>query len=329
MLVIIGPNGSGKSSLLRTMGLLERPATGVIRFRGEIVGSRGILAVRRQMASVFQDPLLIDGTVFQNAALGLGFRRVPRGDVVSRVQPWLDRLGIGPLRERRARTLSGGEAQRTALARALVLQPALLLLDEPFAALDQPTRETLLAELGRILREDRITTVLVTHDRGEAMTLGDRVAVLMNGRIQQIDRAARLFRSPMSELVARFVGVETLVDGEVIAAAAGLATIDAGGQKVDVAADVRAGDRVRVCLRPEDVTLVRAEEMPVSSAENRLSGTVSHLAPQGPFVRVTVDCGFPLMALVTRRSIEDLRLGLGSPIVASFTPTAAHIFPYA
>lgn len=329
VLVIIGPNGSGKSSLLRTMGLLEPPATGVIRFKGQPVDSRRVLPLRRQMASVFQDPLLIDATVFQNAALGLGFRRVRRADLASRVQPWLDRLGIGHLGERRARTLSGGEAQRTALARALVLRPALLLLDEPFGALDQPTRETLIVELGRILREDRITTVMVTHDQSEAMTLGDRVAVLMAGRIRQIDQAARLFRSPVSEVVARFVGVETIVDSEVIAAKDGLTTLDAGGQKVEVSAAARPGDRVRLCLRPEDVTLALPQQIAASSSPNHMTGIVTHLLPQGAHVRVTVDCGFPLAAMVTGRSVEELRLAVGSSVVAIFTPTAAHVLPYA
>lgn len=329
ILVVIGPNGSGKSSLLRTMGLLEPPATGAIRFKGQPVDPRGVLTARRQMASVFQDPLLIDATVFKNAALGLGFRRMRRADLAPRVRPWLDRLGIGHLAERRARTLSGGEAQRTALARALVLRPALLLLDEPFAALDQPTRETLIVELGRILRHDRITTVMVTHDRGEAMSLGDRVAVLMAGRIQQVDQAARLFRSPVSEEVARFVGVETIVDGEVIAAEDGLATLNAGGQRVEVAAAARPGDRVRLCLRPEDVSLAIREEVAASSSRNHLTGTITDLLAQGAHVRVTVDCGFPLMALVTRRSVEDLRLAPGSSVVAAFKATAAHVLPRA
>ncbi len=327
ILVVIGPNGSGKSTLLRTLGLLETPATGAIRFKGEPVDARRVLAVRRHMASVFQDPLLIDATVFQNAALGLGFRRVPRADLAPRVQPWLDRLGIGHLGERRARTLSGGEAQRTALARALVLQPALLLLDEPFAALDQPTRETLIVELGRILRHDRITTVMVTHDRSEAMTLGDRVAVLMAGRIQQIDETARLFQSPISEVVARFVGVETIVDGKVIRAEDGLVSLDAGGQTVEVAAAAQPGDRVRFCLRPEDVALAIPEQITGGSPGNHLSGTVISLQPQGVHVRVTVDCGFPLMALITRRSVEDMRLVAGSPVVAIFKAIAAHVLP--
>jgi tungstate transport system ATP-binding protein len=328
LLVIIGPNGSGKSTLLRVLGLLEAPTAGRVRFRGQPVGPRELLTARRQMASVFQDPLLVDATAFDNVALGLRFRGLARGEIAPRVQRWMDRFGIGHLAGRRARTLSGGEAQRTALARALVLQPALLLLDEPFSALDQPTREALIVELGDILRHDRITTVLVTHDRGEAMTLGDRIAAMMNGRILQLDDASRLFRAPVSEAVARFVGVETIVDGRIVAAGDGLLTLVVAGQKIEVAAGWgQAGDDVRLCVRPEDVTLGVAGEVFLSSSRNQLPGTITQLLPSGTQVRALVDCGFPLVALVTHRSVEEMAMVEGMPVVAFFKASAAHVIP--
>src|SRR3989449_6657146 len=180
---LIGPNGSGKSTLLRVAGLLERPTTGRVSCGGRAVDATHALAERRRMAMVFQQPLLADMTVAENVALGLAFRGVGADLAEARVGRWLERLNIAPLRGRRARTLSGGEAQRVALARALVVAPDLLLLDEPFAGLDAPSREALLPELAAILRGDRVTTVLVSHDRGEAQALADRVAVLMRGRI--------------------------------------------------------------------------------------------------------------------------------------------------
>jgi tungstate transport system ATP-binding protein len=179
ILAIMGPNGSGKSTLLRVLGLLEAPTAGAVRFRGAPVTARDGLGVRRRMASVFQEPLLADAPVFDNVALGLRFRSVDSRRIRPRVDVWLDRFRIAHLASRQARTLSGGEAQRAALARALVVEPELLLLDEPFSALDQPTREELMNDLGRILSEERTTAVLVTHDRAEAMVLGDRVGVLM------------------------------------------------------------------------------------------------------------------------------------------------------
>jgi tungstate transport system ATP-binding protein len=327
VLAVIGPNGAGKSTLLRVMGLLEPAAAGSVRFQGERVSPAKGLAVRRRMASVFQEPLLADTTVRENVTLGLRFRGV---DGAPRVDAWLARLGIGHLASRQARTLSGGEAQRTALARALVLEPELLLLDEPFSALDQPTREALLDDFARILRQERTTTVLVTHDRAEAMTLGDRVGVLMGGRLVQLDDAAQVFRAPASEDVARFVGVETILDGRVVEWTRDLALVDVGGQMVEVAQRAEPGERVRLCVRPEDVTIFPGAPKPGGTREfNRLGGTVQRLVPSGPHVRVVIDCGFPLVALVTQRSLEELGFVAGSPVTAHFKATAPHLLRHA
>jgi len=330
VLAVIGPNGAGKSTLLRVMGLLERATAGSVRFQGEDVSPTHGLAVRRRMASVFQDPLLADTTVRDNVALGLRFRGVDGGRAAPRVDAWLARLGIVPLASRQARTLSGGEAQRTALARALVLEPELLLLDEPFSALDQPTREALLDDFARILRQERTTTVLVTHDRAEAMALGDRVGVLMGGRLVQLDDAAQVFRAPASEDIARFVGVETILDGRVVEWTRDLALVDIGGQMVEVARPAERGERVRLCVRPEDVTLFPGAPKPGGTREfNRLGGKVQRLVPSGPHVRVIIDCGFPLVALVTQRSVEELGFVPGTPVTAHFKATAPHLLRHA
>jgi tungstate transport system ATP-binding protein len=301
-----------------------------VRFQGERVSPAGGLAVRRRMASAFQEPLLADATVLDNAALGLRFRGVDRGRAAVRAEVWLGRLGIAHLASRQARTLSGGEAQRTALARALVLEPDLLLLDEPFSALDPPSREALLDDVGRILRQERTTTILVTHDRAEAMTLGDRVGVLMDGRLVQLDDAAQVFRAPVSEEVARFVGVETIFDGQVVEWAGDLALVDVGGQLVEISQRAEPGERVRLCVRPEDVTVFPGGPKPGGTREfNRLGGRVQRLVPSGPHVRVIIDCGFPLVALVTRRSVEELGFDAGSPVTAHFKASAPHLLRHA
>ena len=319
VLAIIGPNGSGKSTLLRVLGLLERPTRGTVSFRGRVVDAAGALAVRRRMAVVFQQPLLADMTVAGNATLGLSFRGVTADECESRLGRWLERLNIAPLRDQRARTLSGGEAQRVALARALVLEPDVLLLDEP-------SRAALLPDLAAILRADRVTTVLVSHDRGEALALADRVAVLMGGRIRQLDETARVFHAPVSEEVARFVGVETLVTGRVLSREAGLTVVDVAGRKLEIAAAARPGEEVRLGIRPEDVTLMLpTETIPLSSARNQLGGTIARVVPSTPGTRVVVDVGFPLVATVTARSVADLGLAEGVTITAVFKASAAHL----
>jgi tungstate transport system ATP-binding protein len=326
VLAIIGPNGAGKSTLLRVLGLLEAPASGEVRFRGARVVARDGLAARRRMASVFQEPLLADTSVRANVGLGLAFRGERGASARARVDRWLERFGIAHLAARQARTLSGGEAQRAALARALAVDPEVLLLDEPFSSLDPPTRERLVEDLGSVLREERTTTVLVTHDRSEAMALGDRIGILMDGRVLQVDEAAQVFRAPASEAIARFVGVETILDCRVVEAAGDFAVLDAGGQRVEVAQPAEPGEWVRLCLRAEDVTLFAGAPKAAASASfNRLAGRVQRIVPAGPHVRAIIDCGFPLVALLTRRAAEEMKLCDGAAVTAHFKSTSPHL----
>jgi len=328
VLGVIGPNGSGKSTLLRVLALLERPHAGRVLFRGQAVEPGEALASRRRMAVVFQEPLLADTSVAENVALGLRFRRLAAAERRARVARWLERLAIADLADRRPHTLSGGQAQRVALARALVLEPEVLFLDEPFSGLDQPSRAALVPDLGAILRVDRVTTVLVTHDRGEAQALADRVAVLIDGRIKQVDEAARVFRAPASEEVARFVGVETIVDGRVRGREGDVTVVDVEGRAVRVAGGEPPGRQVRLAIRPDDVLLALPDEpLARSSARNALPGKVVDLTvgPQG--VRVVVDCGFPLVALVTARAVDELGLRPGGSVEAIFKASAVHVLP--
>ena len=338
VLAVVGPNGSGKSTLLRVLGLLETPTTGEVRIGGRPVTAASALAERRRMATVFQHSHLTRGTVADNVAIGLKFRGLAGAEAATRVGKWLERLAISHLRDRPARELSGGEAQRVALARALVLEPDVLLLDEPFSALDAVARAALLADVGVLLRAEHLTTVLVTHDRAEAQALADRVAVLLGGRIRQIDETARVFWAPVSEDVARFVGVETLADGRIESVADGLVTVRVAGRRVEVASSLAASpasqrpatdEPVRVAIRPEDVTLVAAgEALPASTARNHLVGVVTAITPSTPHMLVVVDCGFPLVAAVTARSIADLALAPGVCVTAVFKASAAHLIAH-
>jgi tungstate transport system ATP-binding protein len=324
ILAMMGPNGAGKSTLLRVLGLLERPTRGTVVFQGRAVEyrSRELLALHRQIAVVFQEPLLIDGTVIDNVSLGLRLRGLD--DLEGRVDPWLERFGIAHLRDRRVKTLSGGEAQRTSLARAFVLDPRLLLLDEPLSALDPPTRDALLADLKTILSETRTTTVFVTHDRDEAIALGDRVAVMMQGRILQLDAPERTFSFPIDEEVARFVGVETVLPGRAHSVNEGLVTIEIDGREVEVVGEALPGERVLVCIRPEDIVLSRADMGP-SSMRNHLEARVERTIPLGRFVRVVLNGQAPIVASITWQSHQEMDLKKGDRVLASFKATAAHI----
>lgn len=274
---------------------------------------------------VLQEPLLLDKTVVDNVALGLSLRGVGRAERERRASVWLERLGIAHLARRQARALSGGEAQRTSLARALVLEPETLFLDEPFSALDAPTRAGLVEQVAEIVRETGLTTVMVTHDRDEALALGDRVGVIMDGRLLQVGTPEAVFTTPVNAEVAQFVGVETVAPGHVIAQDGGLAAVDVGGFVVEAMSDAPLGRTVLACVRPEDVTILPDVGRGMTSARNVLRGRVLRLRPAGAQVRVTIDCGFPVTALITRRSAQELGLTVGQDVSASFKASAVHL----
>ena len=205
VLAVVGPNGAGKSTLLLTLARLLKPERGEIQFNGTQASAESDTDYRRRIGLVMQDPLLFDMTVFENVASGLKFRGINKDEIRNKVPLWLERLGVGHLAKRRANQLSGGEAQRVSLARALILEPQLLLLDEPFSALDPPTRSRLLDDLGTLLKETATTTVFVTHDLPEAAQLAARIAVIINNRLHQVGSPEEVFASPAHEDVSNFV----------------------------------------------------------------------------------------------------------------------------
>jgi tungstate transport system ATP-binding protein len=209
VLAVVGPNGAGKSTLLLALARLLKPEQGEILFNGQQARSEADTVYRRRIALVMQDPLLFDTSVFDNVASGLRFRGTARDEIRRKVPLWLERLEVGHLSKRRAGQLSGGEAQRVSLARALVLEPQLLLLDEPFSALDPPTRSHLLEDLGMLLDETATTTVFVTHDLPEAAQLAGRMAVIIGNRLRQVGSPQDVFASPTDEEVAQFLNHKT------------------------------------------------------------------------------------------------------------------------
>ncbi len=327
VLAVIGPNGAGKSTLLHVLALLQPPSAGELHLFGHLLGrSDDLVKLRRRMAVVFQESLLLDSSARANVATGLRLRGIPRRESEERARHWMKRFGVEGLADRPARKLSGGEAQRVSLARAFALQPELLLLDEPFSALDPPTRAALFEDFERVLRESGITTVFVTHDRTEAMRLGSRVAVMMEGRVAQVGEPEEVFCFPADEKVAAFVGVENLIPGRVVEQREGLAMVALRAATIEVVSEVSEGQQVLACLRPEDVVVAPAPaDLPASSARNKLRARITRLTPLGSQVRVSVDCGFPLVALITRRSAEELSFGVGSEVLVSFKATAVHL----
>lgn len=322
-LAVLGPNGAGKTTLLLALAALL-PSAGEVRFRGMPVSDA--LAYRRRVAVVFQRPLLLDRSVSENAELGLALRGVAPHVRRARAADALARLGIAHLAARPAHGLSGGEAQRVSIARAIAVDPEILFLDEPFAALDAPTREALIADLARVLRSQRVTTVLVTHDRDEALSLADRIAVLLDGRLRQLDLAERVFSSPADPEVAAFVGVENVLPARVESIAADLTTLRVADQLIEVTAEPPAGDDFPLlCVRPDDVVISR--DAGPTSARNAFAGTILRLEPIGRRVRIILDCGFPLVANVTIRSARDLGLAEGDVVTASFKATLPHLIP--
>ncbi len=333
-LALVGPNGAGKSTLLLALASLIRLGRGTLSFRGTPVGRGTELAYRRHIGLVLPDPLLLDTTVFANVAAGLRFRGVASASVRPRVNEWLERLGVAHLHGRPARQISSGEAQRVSLARALVLEPELLLLDEPFASVDAATRARLLDDLEGLLRETRVACVIVTHDLDEAVRLGDRMAVMVAGRIRQVDTPERVLAAPVDEDVAAFVGTETRLPGRIVSSEEGLAVVEVGGSQVEAVSALPPGRAVLCCLRPEDVTLWSASPQPsltmaVSSARNRLTGRVARIVAQGSLVRVSIDCGATLVATISRASAADMGLEEGATVLATFKASAVHLIPLA
>jgi tungstate transport system ATP-binding protein len=204
-LTVVGPNGAGKSTLLLALARLLKPSRGEIIYDNKSLKQWDELEYRRKISFVFQAPLLMDMTVQQNVALGLKFRGIAEEETQVRVEHWMKQLGVASLSKRRAGQLSGGEAQRVSLARAFVLDPELLLLDEPFSALDPPTRAKLIKDLSSLLKQDHRTAVFVTHNLGEATKLSQRIAVIIGGILRQVGTAKQIKSNPADEMVRTFL----------------------------------------------------------------------------------------------------------------------------
>jgi tungstate transport system ATP-binding protein len=326
VLCLIGPNGAGKSTLLLALSRLLKSVNGDIIFRGKKIDSNHTTGTyRRHIAMVFQEPLLFDTTVFENVASGLKIRGMGQDEIRRVVEEYLERFGISHLSNRSARKLSGGEAQRTSLARAFAVKPEIIFLDEPFSSLDPPTRESLMEDLQRILRVTHTTAVMATHDQMEALRLADQIAVMNQGKIAQIGSPSEVMNSPVDQFVASFVGMETVLTGRVTKTYDSTFVVSVSGRDVEAVGTVAVGETVVCFVRPENVTLSTGTSGENTSARNVFPGKITKITPLGLFHKVHLDCGFPLVAYVTHLSLENLSLREESDIIASFKATAVHV----
>ena len=316
--VVIGPNGSGKSTLLGALQLVLHPLSGTLTLDGESMDADPV-KTRRRMSAAFQDPLLLSMSVRANVELPLRLRGVDRQRRRELAEHWLERFGIASLSRRHARQLSGGEAQRVSLARAFASQPEVMLLDEPFAGVDAPTREGLIEDFAEILSETRPTTVLVTHDRDEAVRLGDETALLIEGRVRQTGPPTDVFERPADRAVAEFVGMENIWRGE----RSESGVYRAGGVRLaSTAKSIALGAAALLCVRPERITLSRETD----GGGNQLRAVVRAVRTRGPVVRVeSTSARLQLTADVPVVVWDALGLAVGDEAVAQIAPGDLHV----
>ena len=325
VIALIGPTGSGKTTILRLLDLLDTPSSGNIYFAGEaITRSQSLrLKTRRRMALVFQKPVAFKASVYDNIAYALKVRGQGERDISTKVNSMLNTVDLADYRNRNAQTLSGGEAQRVALARAMITQPEVLLLDEPTANLDPLSTSMIENLIQRFNREYATTIIMATHDMTQGQRMAHRIGVLINGELMQIGNPWEVFSRPRHIKVAQFVGVENIIKGTISSYDDGVVTVDINDNTIEGISDYQAGAEVSICVRPEDITL--APSLALSSARNYFAGEVNSMASSGPLVRIELDCGFPLVALLTKRSAQEMGLKVGKYIYASFKATAVHI----
>jgi iron(III) transport system ATP-binding protein len=327
LFTLLGPSGCGKTTLLRLIAGFYAADEGEIRFDDRVVNN--VPAHERGIGMVFQNYALWPHmTVSQNVAYGLKLRNVARGEIAQRVEAVLAKVRLVGLGERYPGQLSGGQQQRVALARALVLNPEMLLLDEPLSNLDAKIRVQVRAEIRKLQKELGITTIYVTHDQEEALTLSDRIAVFNQGRIFQVGAPKDLYERPANRFVADFIGINNLVDGSVREVGAG-ASVRVETPLGDVGAIANGrlapGDACVVCVRPENIAIDGAER---AAAANAVQGRVAFAAYLGNTLRYDIDLG---RGITFRADIRDpwhhRELELGTPVRLEFLASTTLAIP--
>lgn len=327
VMVVLGPNGAGKSVLLETIAGFHRPARGRIAINGRDVTT--LPAEKRRVGFVVQNfGLFPHLSVAQNVALGARAPRRAEADSARiDIAALLRRFGIADLADASPLVLSPGEKQRAALARAEASHPDLFLLDEPFAALDALARGQLRFELARFLHELRLPALFVTHDYVDVAALGGHLALMHAGRIIQHGAVDDVFRRPVSRTAADILGFENQLAGRVEGHDGRQVRVVVQGNVLRIATEsaAPAAGEVYVAIRAENVRLVRPDAAPTNAADNRLVGTVVALEPLGALAKVTLDCGFRLVACLMSRDVAGLGLAPGAAVAAAIAASDAHL----
>ncbi len=326
---LLGPSGCGKTTTLRMVAGFEEPSAGRILIDGTDVA--GLPSHRRPTNTVFQSYALFPHlNVGDNVAFGLRRKGVPKAEIASRVAAELERVGLKAEANRKPNQLSGGQQQRVALARALVNLPKVLLLDEPLGALDLKLRKGLQLELKRIQRDVGITFVYVTHDQEEALTMSDRIAVMSNGVVEQVDTPEAVYERPRTTFVAGFIGVSNLMPGTVASASGGRGTIRLdSGLELDARVDgLASGERCHAVVRPEKLIIEHAGE-PAGDALPTVEGVVDSSVYLGTSTQIVVRLpGEVSMTVLVPNASEAERSRLpggGAPVRLSWAPDHMHV----
>jgi len=319
--IILGPAGAGKTILLEAIAGLYPVLEGEVWIEDKEVTR--LSPEKRRIAIVYQDYMLFSHlSVEENIAFGLKLRKYPKASIKEKVNDIAEVVGITHLLHRKPQTLSGGEQQKVALARALVIEPEVLLLDEPLSALDPETKERMQSTLRDVHRSVGITIIHVTHDFEEAVALGHRVAVLNDGRVAQVGTPEEVLRKPDSEFVAHFALSRNIFTGEAEKGEDGSCLVNIGGIKLAATTELRS--KVRLSLRPEDIII--SKEPLHSTARNCFQGVVSDIAHRGAVVYVTVTVPPDFICLITRQAFEELELRKGVNVWITFKASAIHVF---
>ena len=319
--IILGPTGAGKTVLLEAIAGLYPVLEGEVWIDGNEITD--LSPEKRGIGIVYQDQALFPHLpVEENIAFGLKMRKRPKDEIKSKTDAIAEVMGILHLLKRSPATLSGGEKQKVALARALVAEPKVLLLDEPLSALDPETRERMQGELREMHRKVMVTIIHVTHDFEEAITLGHRVAVLNDGCIAQIGTPEEFLRQPSSEFVARFALSRNIFSGRVVLIEDGCALIDVGGTKLRATTETKG--EVRLSIRPEDILISR--ELLQSTARNCFQGVISDIADRGSIIYITVTLPPDFICIITRQAFDELELRNGGKVWITFKASAIRVF---